>query len=46
MRPEGTEDQYVKSPNGEALGSNVHVRRSKRIRNSQQRYKPEFGAAI
>ena len=46
MRPEGTEDQYVTSPNGEALGRNFHVRRSERIRNSPQRYNPGFGAAI
>ena len=44
--PEGTEDQYVTSPNGEALGRNFHVRRSERIRNSPQRYNPGFGAAI
>ena len=43
--PEGTEDQYVTSPSGEALGRNVHVRRSERIRNSSQRYNPGFGAA-
>ena len=36
VRPEGTEDQYVTSPNGEALGRNFHVRRSERIRNSPQ----------
>ena len=42
--PEGTEDQYVTSPSGEALGSNFHVRRSKRIRNSPQQYNPGFGA--
>ena len=29
--PEGTEDQYVTSPSGEALGSNVGVRRSECI---------------
>ena len=46
VRPEGTEDQYVTSPNGEALGRNFHVRRSERIRNSPQRYNPGFGAAI
>ena len=46
VHPEGTEDQSVTSPNGEALGRNVHVRRSKRIRNSPQRYNPGFGAAI
>ena len=40
VRPEGTEDQYVPSPNGEALGRNVHVRRSERIINSPQRYNP------
>ena len=44
--PEGTEDQYVKSPRGEALLRNVHVRRSERIRNYPQRYNPGFGAAI
>ena len=44
--PEGTEDQYVTSPSGEALGSNFHVRRSKRIRNSPQQYNPGFGDAI
>ena len=38
--PEGTEDQYVTSPRGEALGRNVNVRRSERIRNSPQRYNP------
>ena len=36
--PEGTEDQCITSPSVEALGRNVHVRRSKRIRNSPQRY--------
>ena len=46
MRPEGTEDQYVTSPNGEALARNVHVSRSERIRNCPQRYNPGFGAAI
>ena len=45
MCTEGTEDQYVTSPSGEALGRNIHVRRSKRIRNSLQRYNPVFGAA-
>ena len=45
VRTEGTEDQSVTSPRGEALGSNVHVRRSERIRNSPQQYKPGFGAA-
>ena len=43
--PERTEDQYVTSPSGEALGRNVHVRRSERIRNSPQWYNPGFGAA-
>ena len=43
--PERTEDQYVKSPSGEALGRNVHMRRSERIINSPQRYNPGFGAA-
>ena len=45
MCPEGTEDQYVTSPSGEALGRNFHVRRSERIRNSPQRYNPGFGGA-
>ena len=43
--PEGTEDQYVTSPSGEALGRNIHVRRYERIRNSPQQYNPGFGAA-
>ena len=34
--PEGIEEQYVTSPNGEAFGRNFHVRRSERIRNSPQ----------
>ena len=44
--PEGTEYQYITSPSGEALGRNVHVRRSERIINSPQRYNPGFEAAI
>ena len=43
--PEGTEYQYVTSPSGESLGRNGNVRRSKRVRNSPQRYNPVFGAA-
>ena len=43
--PYGNENQYVTSPSGEALGKNVNVRPSKRIRNSPQRYNPGFGAA-
>ena len=43
--PKGNENQYVTYPSGEALGRNVHVRRSERIRNSPQRYIPGFGAA-
>ena len=42
---EGTEDQYVTSPNGETLVRNVHVRRSERIRNSLHWYNPGLGAA-
>ena len=42
---EGTEYQYVTSPSGEALGRNVNVRRSERIRNSPQRYNPGFWTA-
>ena len=33
------------SPSGEALGRNVNVRRSERIRNFLQRFNPGFGAA-
>ena len=44
VRPEGTEDQSVTSPSGEALVMNVHVRHSKRIRKSPQRYNPGLGA--
>ena len=43
--PEGTEDQYVTYPSGEALVRNVNARRSKRIRNFPPRYNPGFGAA-
>ena len=42
---EGTEDQYVTSPSVEALVRNVHVRRSKSIRNYQHRDNPGFGDA-
>ena len=45
VRPEATEDQYVTYPDGKYLGRNVHVRRSKCIRKSQQWYDPGFGAA-
>ena len=45
MCPEGTEDQYITSPSGEALGRNFYVRRSERIINSPQRYNPVFGSA-
>ena len=44
MCPEGNEDQSITYPSGEALGINVHVRRSKRIRKFPQRYNPGFGA--
>ena len=44
MRPDKTKNQSVTSPSGEALGRNVHVRRSKRIRKSPQWYNP-VGAA-
>ena len=43
--PDGNENQYVKSPSGEALVRNVNVRRSERIRNFPQRFNPGFGAA-
>ena len=46
MRPDGTEDQSVTSPSGEALGRNIYLRRYKCIRNSPQLYNPRFGAAI
>ena len=42
--PDGNENQYVTSPSGEALGRNVNVRRSERIRNSPQWFNPGFGA--
>ena len=45
VHPEGTEDKYVISPSGEALGRNVHLRNSERIRNSPQCYGPGFEAA-
>ena len=43
--PDGNENQYVTSPSGEALGRNVIVRRSERIRNSPQRYNLGFWSA-
>ena len=43
--PEGTEEKYVTSTRGEALGRNVNVRRSERIRNYPQWYNPGFGDA-
>ena len=43
--PDGNLNQYVTYPSGEALGRNINVRRSERIRNSPQRYNPGFGAA-
>ena len=43
--PKENENQYVTSPSGEALGRNVNVRRSERIRNFPRRFKPGFGAA-
>ena len=45
MCPDGNENQYVTSPSGEALGKNVNVRRSERIRNFPQRFNPGFGAS-
>ena len=44
VRPEGTEEQSVTSPSGEALGRNANLRRSERIRKSPHRYGPGFGA--
>ena len=43
---EVNEDQSVTYKSGEALGSNVHVRRSERTRKSPQRYNTGLGAAI
>ena len=43
VNPEGTKAQYVTSPSGEALGRNLHVRRSERIIKYPQRYNPVFG---
>ena len=45
ISPEGNEDQSITSTSGEALGRNVHVRRSESIINSPQRYNPIFGVA-
>ena len=42
---EGTEDQYVISTSGEALGKNIYLRRYERIIKHPQRYDPWFGAA-
>ena len=42
--PEGTEHQHVTSIDGEALGSDIHVRHSECIRKYPQRYNPGFGA--
>ena len=42
---DGNENQYVTSPSGEALGRNVNVRLSERIRNLPQQYHRGFGAA-
>ena len=44
VRPVGTKEQSVTSTSGEASESSVHVRYSKRIRKSPQRYDPVFGA--
>ena len=43
VRPEGTTHQSVTYTSGEALGRNVHIRRSERIRKFPQRYDPGFG---
>ena len=43
IRPEGTEDQSVTSTSREALGRNIHARRSKRIKKYPQRYETGFG---
>ena len=44
LRPEGTKEQYFTSPDGEYLGSNVHVRYYDNIKKYPQRYDPVFGA--
>ena len=46
VRLEVTEDQSIIYPSGEALGRNAHVRCSKRIRNSPQRYNTGFKDSI
>ena len=43
--PDRNKNQYVTSPSGEALGRNVNVRRSERIRNFPQWFNPRFGAS-
>ena len=45
MCPDVNENQYVTCPSGEALGRNVNVRHSERIRNSPQWYNPGFESA-
>ena len=44
MCPDRNENQYVTSPSGEALESNVNVRCSERIMKSPQWYNRDFGA--
>ena len=44
VRPEGTEDQYITYPGGEALGRSFHVRRFECIRKYPHWYDPGFGA--
>ena len=44
--PEITKDQYIIYLSGEALGSNVHIRRSGFIIKYPQRYDPGCGSTI
>ena len=45
VRPEETEDQSVTYPTAEFLGRNFHLRHSKCIRKSPQRYDPGIRSA-
>ena len=44
VRPEGTDDQSVTYPSGEALERNFNSKHSVRSRKYPQRYDPGFGA--
>ena len=45
LRPAGDLYQYVTSPSGESLRSNLHVRCSKRIRKYSHQYETVFGSS-